>query len=211
MRLRKIKNAKEKLEEYNRIIKFEPLEMKGNWKQYFNNDNPIYLEIGMGKGKFITDNALKNPSINFVGCEISESIMLKAARNIDPLTIKNLLLINVNASSLNDIFDKNEISKIFLNFSDPWPKNKHAKRRLTSEDYLNIYRNILIDQGIIEVKTDNRNLFEYSLIKFNEFKFKYIELSLNLHQVENEDIITTEYEEKFKRLGNIIYYIKVEI
>jgi tRNA (guanine-N7-)-methyltransferase len=210
MRLRKIKNAKEKLEQFSNIIEFNPSNHKGKWSLFFNNNNPIYLEIGMGKGKFITEHATKNKNINYIGLEISESIVLKAARNINELKLNNLILININASSLLEIFDVNEISKIFLNFSDPWPKSRHAKRRLTSEDYLSIYKNILIPTGVIELKTDNRNLFEYSVIKFNEFNFKFSELSLDLHAVANDEIITTEYEEKFRSLGNIIYYIKVE-
>lgn len=210
MRLRKIKNAKEKLEEYSQIVNLTPDLFKGKWNEAFKNNNPIYLEIGMGKGKFIIENAIKYPEINFIGCELSESIMLKAARKIENLNLNNLILINVNANLLKEVFADGEIAKIFLNFSDPWPKNRHEKRRLTSDEYLKIYLEILFKPAVIEMKTDNRKLFEFSLLKFNEFQFKFCEINLNLHESVNEEIITTEYEERFKSLGNIIYYIKVE-
>ena len=211
MRLRKIKNAKEKLTEHSDLVIFSPEQFQGKWHQLFENDNPIYLEIGMGKGKFISEHARKYPDINFIGCEKSDSIMLKAARNLKEFELKNLKFINVNASDLKNIFASNEISKIFLNFSDPWPKTRHSKRRLTSDEYLEIYQDILKKPGLIEMKTDNANLFEYSILKFNEFKLKFIDISLDLHQREDHEIITTEYEERFKSLNQAIYYIKVEV
>ena len=211
MRLRKIKNAKEKLEEYRSLVIFDPPFYFGKWQDVFGNSNPIYLEIGMGKGKFITEHAVKEPKINFIGCEVSESIILKAARNVEELKLKNLRLININANILQEVFCKGEISKIFLNFSDPWPKSRHSKRRLTSDEYIGIYQNIVVDGGIIELKTDNQNLFEYSLMKFNEYQFNFLDLSLDLHKNLENDIITTEYEEKFKNLGQKIFYIKVKI
>ena len=162
----------------------------------------------MGKGKFILKHAMTNPDINYIGCEISDSVIYKAAEKAEG--VSNLLMINKDASLLNDIFEEKEISKIFLNFSDPWPKSRHAKRRLTSESFLSIYKKLLGVDGVVEMKTDNRKLFEYSLTKFNEVGWVFEELSLDLHQ-DKEDIITTEYEDKFVGLGQVIYFVKVRI
>lgn len=209
MRLRKIKNIDEKIKKFAGIIIFEPQNLKGLWHKEFANDKPIYLEIGTGKGQFIIKNAEQNPEINFIGCEISDSVIYKAA--VKAKEISNLRLINIDASLLNDVFIDHEITQIYLNFSDPWPKARHEKRRLTSSSFLNIYKMILAKQGIIEFKSDNQNLFEYSLIRFNEQRWDFIDLNLDLHKENNEDIITTEYEDKFRALGNKIYYIKVRI
>ena len=210
MRLRKIKNAAEKLLEFPDLVIQDPHIYNGDLKSIFKNSNDLYLEIGMGRGRFITTHATNNKDINYIGLELSDSMVLKAARDIAELNLENLKLLNFDASKLNEIFKSKSISKIFLNFSDPWPKTRHAKRRLTYDTFLEMYRDVLIDDGIIEIKTDNRNLFEFSLIKFNEFGFRFEEVNLNLHEVPNDEIITTEYEEKFKRLKNIIYYIKVK-
>ena len=208
MRLRRIKNIEEKIKKYEGLIVFDCENNKGKWKKSFGNDNPIYLEIGMGKGKFILKHAMTNPDINYIGCEISDSVIYKAAEKAEG--VSNLLMINKDASLLNDIFEEKEISKIFLNFSDPWPKSRHAKRRLTSESFLSIYKKLLGVDGVVEMKTDNRKLFEYSLTKFNEVGWVFEELSLDLHQ-DKEDIITTEYEDKFVGLGQVIYFVKVRI
>lgn len=210
MRLRKVKNIEEKILQYSNIIMLDPSKHKGAWHKLFGNHNPIYLEIGTGKGQFIMNNAIKYPGINFIGCEISDSVIYKAAKKISDKEIKNLFLINVDALKLNEIFEKSEVEKIFLNFSDPWPKSRHEKRRLTSETFLNVYKQILIDNGFVEFKTDNRKLFEYSIMKFNELKHEILELSLDLHS-DNTDIITTEYEDKFTSLGQVIYYTKVRL
>lgn len=210
MRLRKIKNAAEKLLEFPDLVIQDPHIYNGDLKSIFKNSNDLYLEIGMGRGRFITTHATNNKDINYIGLELSDSMVLKAARDIAELNLENLKLLNFDASKLNEIFKSKSISKIFLNFSDPWPKTRHAKRRLTYDTFLEMYRDVLIDDGIIEMKTDNRSLFEFSLIKFNEFGFRFEEVNLNLHEVPNDEIITTEYEEKFKRLKNIIYYIKVK-
>lgn len=214
MRLRRIKNIEEKIKKYDDIIIFDAIDKKGNWSSLFKNDNPIYLEIGMGKGKFLLEHARRNPNINYIGCELSDSVIYKAAEKADKArkeeNINNILMINNDACKLNEIFDKNEINKVYLNFSDPWPKSRHAKRRLTSDIFLSVYKELLGLNGIIEMKTDNRKLFEYSLTKFNEFGWVFEELSLDLHQ-DKEDIITTEYEDRFLNLGQPIYYVKVRI
>ena len=210
MRLRKVKNIEEKILQYSNIIILDLNSRKGKWHQLFGNNNPIYLEIGTGKGQFIMNNAIKYPNINFIGCEISDSVIYKAAKKISDKEIKNLFLINVDAFKLDEVFEKNEVEKIFLNFSDPWPKSRHEKRRLTSEPFLSVYKKILIDDGFVEFKTDNRKLFEYIITKFNELKYEIVELSLDLHS-DQEDIITTEYEDKFTSLGQVIYYTKVRL
>lgn len=209
MRLRKVKDVEEKILEYSNIIILNPKEYRGKWQQLFKNDNPIYLEIGMGKGKFIRENALRNPNINYIGCELSQSIIYKAAKEV--INIPNLLLLNYDAFNLNECFSEGEISKIYLTFSDPWPKSRHEKRRLTADSFLNVYKSILIDDGIIEFKTDNRKLFEFSVMKFNQMKYDILELSLDLHHSGYENIITTEYEEKFMAKGQVIYFIKVRV
>lgn len=211
MRLRKVKNIEEKIKKYDNIIIFDCENYKGKWHTLFNNNNPIYLEIGMGKGKFILEHARRNPNINYIGCEVSDSVIYKAAEKYDKVKeeekINNLLMINKDASLLNEIFDFQEIEKIYLNFSDPWPKSRHAKRRLTSPSFLKVYKGLLGKSGCIEMKTDNRHLFEYSLKMFNEEGFSFLDLSLDLHE-DREDIITTEYEDRFTKLNQPIYYIE---
>ena len=209
MLLRKVKDVEEKILNYEGIIILNPTQYRGKWRELFKNNNPIYLEIGMGKGKFIRENALRNPSINYIGCEINQSIIYKAAK--ETVNIPNLLLLNYDAFKLEECFANGEIDKIFLTFSDPWPKSRHEKRRLTADAFLNVYKNILVKDGIIEFKTDNRNLFEFSVMKFNEMRYDILELSLDLHNSEYENIITTEYEEKFMAKGQVIYFIKVRI
>lgn len=207
MRLRKIKNADEILKESEKVVQ-EPYSYRGNWKSLFENNNPIHLEIGMGKGKFIIENALKNPNINYLGLERESTVVVKAINKVE-VDIPNLMFICIDADNLYDLFFDGEISQIYLNFSDPWPKNKHVKRRLTYDDKLKVYHKILKDDKSICMKTDNRHLFEYSLQNYTYNQFKIVDLSLNLHQDRN-DIITTEYEEKFKKLGKVIYYIEVK-
>lgn len=209
MRLRKVKNALEKINEYPNIVIPNAIDNKGKWQQIFNNTNPIYLEIGMGKGKFIIEYAKRNPNINFIGMEKEESVLVRALEKIENEELNNLVFIHFDAFDLNNVFEKGEISKIYLNFSDPWPKSKHAKRRLTCNKILENYKNVLKKDGTIEMKTDNRKLFEYSLLEFINDNLKINNLSLNLHEDYN-DIITTEYEDKFIAKGNVIYFVEVE-
>lgn len=209
MRLRKVKNALEKINSNPLLVIQNPSEYKGKWKTIFKNNNPIYLEIGMGKGKFITTHALKNPNINYLGLEKEESVLVRAVERVMDNHLSNLLFIHEDAFLINTLFDEGEIDKIYLNFSDPWPKSRHAKRRLTCNTILNDYCRILAKDGTIELKTDNRKLFEYSLQEFTTKGLPIEKLSLNLHEDE-EDIITTEYEDKFVLKGNVIYFIEVK-
>ncbi len=203
MRLRNIKGAKEIVQNSRYIIN-NYKEYKGKWNKTFNNLNPIHLEIGMGKGKFILENALKNPNINYIGIEKYDSVLLKAIKKIDEVDINNLKLISCDALELNEIFN-NEIECIYLNFSDPWHKDRHSKRRLTSEVYLKIYDSVFVKNNHIILKTDNRNLFEYSIETLSNYGYKFKGVNLDLHNSNIRDIITTEYEDKFVAKGNIIY------
>ena len=206
MRQRNVKNKKEIIENSLYIV-LEPINYKGKWNELFQNNNPIYIEIGMGKGDFIYQNALKYPNINFIGIEKYDSIIALAIKKI-PKDINNLKLIRVDALNLLNIFDK-EIDRIYLNFSDPWPKPRHEKRRLTSSNFLNIYDNLFKNNCDIMMKTDNRELFEYSLESFNKYGYLIKEISLDLHNSGYEDNIETEYEKKFSLNNNVIYYVNV--
>ena len=207
MRQRNVKNKKEIINSSKYIIS-NPKEYQGKWKKLFNNDNPIYIEIGMGKGDFILENALRYPNINFIGIEKYDSIMALAIKKIEKFDLANLKLIRMDALSINEVF-QNEIDIIYLNFSDPWPKERHAKRRLTSNQFLEKYNNLFKKEKVIEMKTDNRSLFEFSLISFNNNGYLIEDISLDLHHSNHENNIMTEYEKKFSQENNCIYYVKV--
>lgn len=207
MRRRNIKNAHERLLQNDQIMVFEPSEYKGKWHELFENNNPIYIEIGMGKGDFIIEHAKRNPEINYIGIEKYESVILQAVEKSKELKLENLKLVCFDAEKIEEIFDKQEIDKIYLNFSDPWPKYRHTKRRLTSPNFLKRYISIAKAPCEIEFKTDNQGLFEYSLQSFNNNKWQFIDLSFDLHQ-RDEDVIMTEYEKKFHSMGHNIYYLK---
>ena len=208
MRQRNVKNKKEIINKSKYIIN-EPSNNVGNWKLVFNNDNPIYIEIGMGKGDFILENAKKYPDINFIGIEKYDSIMALAIKKIEENDLDNLRLIRMDALDIDSVFSK-EIDKIFLNFSDPWPKERHAKRRLTSSVFLEKYDKLFKNEKIIEMKTDNRRLFEFSLISFNNNDYFIDDISLDLHNSDYDNNIMTEYEKKFSSMNNCIYYVKVK-
>ena len=204
MRLRNVKNKKEIMDNSSYLVK-EPTLYKGKWKELFNNDNPIYIEIGMGKGKFIIDNALNYPNINFIGIEKYDSVIAKGLQKI-PEGLNNLVMVRWDALNINDIFSK-EIDRIYLNFSDPWPKNRHHLRRLSSRVFLEKYEDIFNGKRIIEMRTDNRDLFQYSLVSFSEFGYTLEKVSLDLHS-DDMPLITTEYEDKFSSEGMPIYYVQ---
>ncbi len=207
MRLRNVKGAKEIIESSNYVV-LNYKEHKGKYNKLFGNDNPIYIEIGMGKGKFIIDNALKYPNINFIGIEKYDSVVVRAIQKLDNRDIPNLKIIRMDALEIDDVFD-HEISKIYLNFSDPWPKDRHAHRRLSSEIFLKKYDNIFKNIKNITMKTDNRKLFEYSVKSFVDYDYKINDISLDLHSDIYPDNIMTEYEERFVNKGNQIYMIDV--
>lgn len=202
MRLKHIKDADKIINKSNYIIE-KPEEYKGKWNKLFNNDNNIEIEIGTGKGKFIIEKALQNSNINFIGIEKYDSPLVSAVKKLEELDINNLRLICYDAFTIDNIFDK-EISKIYLNFSDPWPKKRHAKRRLTSSRFLEKYDLIFKDTKMIEMKTDNDDLFDYSCESFSEYGYKIVSKDTN-----HISDITTEYEDKFRSIGKNINYISV--
>ena len=179
MRLRNVKNKEEIMRESDSLI-VNPTNYKGKWKEYFNNDNPIYVEIGMGKGKFIVENALNNPDINYIGIEKYDSVVAKALQKIDK-KLDNLVMVRADANIIQDIFD-HEVTCIYLNFSDPWPKNRHHLRRLSSSVFLEKYESIFVKKKRIEMRTDNRLLFQYSLVSFSEAGYTLKEVYLDYHQ-----------------------------
>ena len=203
MRLRNIKNAYEKVAVNERYFIPNPNDFKGKWHEIFGNNNPIHIEIGMGKGRFLCELAAINPDINYIGIEKFTSVLLRASEKLAELDLNNIKIINIDAINLCDYFDKDEITRIYLNFSDPWPKNAHAKRRLTSNRFLPLYQNVLNTDGEIHFKTDNRKLFEFSLESLNEYGLSLKNISLDLHHSDFEGNIMTEYEEKFSAFGPI--------
>ena len=204
MRLKNIKGASEKILEGKYFIS-NPKDYRGKWNKLFNNNNPIYIEIGMGKGNFIIKNAIANPNINYLGIEMYDSVILRAVEKTNELELNNLYLIRMDARLIEEVFDK-EIDLIYLNFSDPWPKARHAKRRLTSREFLARYDQILVPDGKVEFKTDNKELFEFSLEEVEEAGWNLEASTFDLHH--NEEMVQgnvmTEYEEKFSSMGNPI-------
>ena len=205
MRLKNIKGASEEILKGKYFIS-DPSSYKGNWSRLFGNDNPIYIEIGMGKGNFIINNALSNPNINYIGIEMYDSVILRAVQKSNELDINNLYLIRMDARLIEDIFDR-EVDLIYLNFSDPWPKDRHAKRRLTSPIFLARYDHVFRNNKHIIMKTDNIPLFNYSLTSLEEYGYKIIDVSYDLHK-DKENIIMTEYEDKFVSRGVSINYLE---
>ena len=207
MRLRKVKDADLKLEENTKYFIANPNDFKGKWNKVFNNDNPIHIEVGCGKGKFILELAKRNPDINYIAIEKYDSVLLRVSEKLleDEYEYNNLKITILDAKEISEFFGEEEVSRIYLNFSDPWPKNHHAKRRLTSKIFLDQYRTILTKDGEIHQKTDNRGLFEYSLESFNENGWKLSNISLDLHKdLEKYPFnITTEFEEKWSPNGPI--------
>lgn len=207
MRLRNIPGAEEVIAASNYVI-INPNEIKNNWKKVFQNEAPIHIEIGMGKGQFITTMAEKHPDINYIGIERYPSVLLRAVQRIEAMEqISNLRLLCLDAKEITDIFAQGEIAKIYLNFSDPWPKDRHAKRRLPSKEFLICYDNILTESGDIEFKTDNSGLFEFAVGQAAEADWKIKKITYDLHSDEsmNEGNVMTEYEEKFSANGNLIH------
>lgn len=205
LRLRNVKNAKEIIENSKYVIK-DPQTLKGKFQSIFHNNHPIHIEIGMGKGKFIYEMARQNPKINFIGIEKYESVLVRAVEKIEEM-LPNLKLLCIDAKNLVDVFD-HEISCIYLNFSDPWPKNRHARRRLTSPIFLNIYENLFVSEKRIIQKTDNLILFASSLKNLNNYGYQFEEISLDLASTDIPNV-ETEYEMKFKKEGIKINYLKV--
>lgn len=206
MRRRKKKGADEKLLSYiNYIIKDEATELKGKWNDIFENNNPIHLELGTGRGKFVTTLAKLNPNINYIGIEMKEEVLLKAVEKACENELNNIKFVWGDVNKILEYFDENEISSIYINFCDPWPKKRWDKRRLTHRGFIDKYKIILDENGQINFKTDNEKLFEFSLNEFAESNLNLRNITLDLANSEFEGNITTEYEEKFMLQGMKIY------
>ncbi|MEI4524951.1 tRNA (guanosine(46)-N7)-methyltransferase TrmB [Priestia megaterium] len=210
MRLRNKPWAKDKIAENPQYVVPNPAEYKGNWKEVFGSENPLHIEVGTGKGQFLVGMAKQNPHINYIGIEMYESVILSALERLIEEELPNLKLLNVDANQLSEFFAKNDVDRVYLNFSDPWPKKRHAKRRLTYKTFLSMYENLLVDGGEIHFKTDNQALFEYSLTSFSEYGLLLKYISLDLHKSDFEGNVMTEYEEKFSQKGSRIYRCEVK-
>ncbi|WP_347549232.1 tRNA (guanosine(46)-N7)-methyltransferase TrmB [Pseudalkalibacillus hwajinpoensis] len=205
MRQRNKPWAEDMFAEHPQFVPANAPERKGNWKEVFENDNPIHLEVGIGKGQFIIGMAKRNPDVNFVGLELSASVMVSALEKLIEEGVTNVRLLNENAQDLTAIFEGDEVNRVYLNFSDPWPKNRHEKRRLTYKSFLDLYRFVMKPDGEVHFKTDNQGLFEYSLHSFSAYGMILNQVSLDLHRSEMENNVMTEYEEKFSAKGSRIY------
>lgn len=205
MRLKNVPGSREVIAESEFVIHDEQ-KQKGNWKNIFGNENEIHIEIGMGKGKFICEMARRNPGINYIGIEKYSSVLLRAVQKMQQEPLPNLKFIRMDAEEIAEVFAENEVDKIYLNFSDPWPKDRHAKRRLPSKEFLARYNQFLKKDGFLEFKTDNRGLFDFAVEQLPEAGWKAKAVTYDLHH--NEEMVAgnvmTEYEEKFSSMGNPI-------
>lgn len=206
MRLRNVSGSREVISTSRFVIK-NPKEHKNNWSKLFGNSNPLHIEIGMGKGRFIMDMARLNPNINYIGIEKYSSVLIRGIQKMEVEELPNLYFIRMDAEEIAEIFGQGEVSKIYLNFSDPWPKDRHAKRRLPSREFLNRYNEILSKEGNLEFKTDNKELFTFALEQLELANWHLDKVTYDLHNDEAmmEGNVMTEYEEKFSSKGNPIY------
>jgi len=200
MRLRKKWWARPEMEQASYFIT-EPREYIGKWSEEFKNKNEIHLELGCGRGKFITDKALNNKDINYIGIDLKDEVLIYTTRKIDELELENVRIIPLNISYIEGVFEKDEISKIYINFCNPWPKDRHNKRRLTHTNFLNEYKTFLKPEGEIWFKTDNEDLFKASQEYFKENGFEIRYITYDLHESDFQNNIVTEYETKFTSLG----------
>ena len=208
MRVRNRKGATELLEAHPQYVILNPADAKGRWQEIFGNDHPIHVEVGSGKGAFVSGMAKANPDINYIGIDIQKSVLSYALDKVLATDVPNIKLLWVDGSDLTDYFEGGEIDRLYLNFSDPWPKKRHEKRRLTYQSFLATYQQILPENGEIHFKTDNRGLFEYSLVSFSQYGMKLKGVWLDLHASDFEDNVLTEYEQKFANKGQVIYRVE---
>lgn len=206
MRLRNVTGSREVIAACDYVI-HEPRDCKGKWHEVFGNDSPIRIEIGMGKGRFIIELAKQNPDINYIGIEKYSSVLIRGIQKLETEPLPNLYFIRMEAEEITSVFAKGEVERIYLNFSDPWPKDRHAKRRLPSREFLHRYDEILIPDGMIEFKTDNHDLFQFALEELEPAGWKIVQMTEDLHHNAQmmEGNVMTEYEERFSSRGNPIY------
>lgn len=210
MRVRKRHGAEEMLANNPQFVVPDPKNWRGHWKERFSNGHSLHIEIGMGKGQFITEMAKAHPEINYIGIDLQISVVSFALDKLQAAELPNLQLLHVDGSALTEYFADSEVDLIYLNFSDPWPKKKHEKRRLTSKNFLAVDEEILQPCGQIHFKTDNQGLFEYSLASFSQYGMTIKQVWLDLHASEFTNNIMTEYEEKFSNKGQPIYRVEAE-
>lgn len=210
MRVRNRKGATELLEANPQYVVLDPEQAKGKWHEIFGNDHPIHVEVGSGKGAFITGMAKAHPDINYIGIDIQKSVLSYALDKVLKADLPNIKLLWVDGDQLTSYFEKAELDRLYLNFSDPWPKKRHEKRRLTYKTFLDTYQQILPEQGEIHFKTDNRGLFEYSLVSFSSYGMTLKGVWLDLHASDFEGNVLTEYEEKFSQKGQVIYRVEAQ-
>lgn len=208
MRVRNRKGATELLEAHPQYVILNPADAKGRWQEIFGNNHPIHVEVGSGKGAFVSGMAKANSEINYIGIDIQKSVLSYALDKVLATSVPNIKLLWVDGSDLTDYFEDGEIDRLYLNFSDPWPKKRHEKRRLTYQSFLATYQQILPENGEIHFKTDNRGLFEYSLVSFSQYGMKLKGVWLDLHASDFEDNVLTEYEQKFANKGQVIYRVE---
>ena len=206
MRLRNIPGSREIIAENEWCIQ-EAEKQRGFWHRIFGNENPLHIEIGMGKGQFLMSLAAKNPNMNYVGIEKYSSVLLRALQKMEEQPLSNLKFIRMDAETITEVFEQDEVSRIYLNFSDPWPKDRHAKRRLTSKEFFARYDKILTKDGQVEFKTDNAALFDFSLEQVELAGWRLVAYTRDLHhdEVLCEGNIMTEYEQRFSAMGNPIH------
>lgn len=219
MRLRRKQNTQEWLLEQGRLVELKPQEHHGKWKAFFGNDNPIHVELGMGKGKFISELSHRHPDINYIGIDMYDELIRRAGEKAmsvrgteEPTELANLCLVRFNIEHIEEVFADGEVGRIYLNFSDPWPKTRHAHRRLTHPVFVNKYQHMLDDRGQIHFKTDSRSLFEFSLNSFANLGLRMRNISLDVHAGGTPPgHVFTEYESKFSEQGMPIYRLEVVI
>ena len=211
MRLRKVVGAEDYIYSQEKFIIKEPTEAKGKWREIFGNDNPIHVEFGTGKGNFITTLAKRNPEINYIGVEYKSAVLIKAMKKVEGVDQANLRFLLFDVYTSNEVFDKDELDRLYINFCDPWHKNKHSRRRLTHRRFLQVYKHFIKEGGWIHFKTDNRALFQFSLNEFADLGLKMQMISLDLHSDEMEDNVMTEYEAKFAGKGQPIFRAEVSL
>lgn len=205
MRLRNKPGAADEIKAHPHIVIPNPKEMRGKWASFFRNQNPIHIEVGTGKGRFVSEMAKAHPDINYIGVELQTSVIVMALEKVKQANVPNLCLLNEDVENLLDFFEEKELERVYINFTDPWPKNRHEKRRLTYRGFLEKYHVLIGDGGEIHLKTDNEGLFEYSLNSFSGYGCRLKNITFDLHNSPFEGNIMTEYEEKFSSQGLKIF------